>query len=149
MVMDKEEHHQKCLAILTPPTYLILEKDPTQRIERKVTEILKTVMSFERLCLLRLDHQSARLLGSLVSPRSIPPETHCVCHRFPNPCTSQVVTSLISPLVGTTSSFMKNLKHFAEMVSQEKVGDNQLMVSFDVESLFTNVPIIGALAMRG
>ena len=44
------------------------------------------------------------------------------------------VTSSINLLTGRTSSIVKNFKHFAE-----------LMISFDVKSLFTNVPIDEAL----
>ena len=35
--------------------------------------------------------------------------------------------------------------HFASVISSEKIQDHEIMVSFDVESLFTNVPIEGAV----
>ena len=34
-----------------------------------------------------------------------------------------------------------NSKHFAETMRDITVGDDELLVSFDVSSLFTNVPI--------
>ena len=40
---------------------------------------------------------------------------------------------------------MKNAKHFSEMISSEVVSEQEVMVSFDVQSLFTNVPIDKAL----
>ena len=40
---------------------------------------------------------------------------------------------------------MKNLKHFSDIISSETVGPEEVMVSFDVQSLFTNVPIDKAL----
>ena len=40
---------------------------------------------------------------------------------------------------------MTNSAHFASIISSEKIQDNEIMVSFDVESLFTNVPIEGAV----
>ena len=57
---------------------------------------------------------------------------------------AKFVTSVISPLMGNTS-FVKNSKHFSEMVSSETVSQDEVMVSFDVQSLFTNVPIDKAL----
>ena len=36
---------------------------------------------------------------------------------------------------------MNNSTHFVSTISNERILDNEFMVSFDVESLFTNVPI--------
>ena len=57
VVMNREEYHRKCVALLQPPTYTTLKKDPTQKIERKVLEALKELKNegvinkpmFERL----------------------------------------------------------------------------------------------------
>ena len=51
---------------------------------------------------------------------------------------AKFVTSIISPLMGNTTSFVKNSKHFSEMVSSETVAEDEVM---DVKSLFTNVPV--------
>ena len=53
---------------------------------------------------------------------------------------AKLVTSIISPLAGTIS-FVKNAKHFTEIVSSETVDKDEEMASFDVQSLFTNVPV--------
>lgn len=39
---------------------------------------------------------------------------------------------------------MKNSEHFADISQQHNITDN-FLVSFDVESLFTNVPVDEAL----
>lgn len=44
--------------------------------------------------------------------------------------------------MGNTSSFVK---HFSDMVSSETVGQEEFMASFDVQSLFTSVPVGKAL----
>ena len=41
VVMNREEYHRKYVALLQPPTYIMLKKDLTQKIERKVLEALK------------------------------------------------------------------------------------------------------------
>ena len=41
VVMNREEYHRKCIALLQPPTYTMLMKDLTPKIERKVLEALK------------------------------------------------------------------------------------------------------------
>ncbi len=51
------------------------------------------------------------------------------------------VTKVIGPLDGQTTSFVKNLHHFIEQVKNETIRVNEVMVSFDVKSLFTNFPL--------
>ena len=58
---------------------------------------------------------------------------------------AKFVTTIISPLTGKTLSHVKNAKHFTEMISEETVDGDEVMVSFDVQSLFTNVPVDQAL----
>ena len=40
VMMDKDSYHQKCSALLQPPTYLPPPRDPTTKVERRVTEVL-------------------------------------------------------------------------------------------------------------
>ncbi len=51
------------------------------------------------------------------------------------------LSKIISPLVGQTTSYVKNSAHFSELINQQQVRNNELMVS----SLFTNVPVEEAL----
>ena len=43
---------------------------------------------------------------------------------------------------------MTNAAHFVSIVGSEKIQDREIMVSFDIESLFTNVPGIGESVMK-
>ena len=58
---------------------------------------------------------------------------------------AKFVTSVISPLVGNTSSYVRNSTHFRDMILKETIDRSEMMVSFDVKSLFTNVPIDAVL----
>ena len=49
-------------------------------------------------------------------------------------------------LAGHTSSFVKNSAHFVEQIRSTTHEDNDKMVSFDVTSLFTKVPVEDAMA---
>ena len=40
-----------------------------------------------------------------------------------------------------TKTHMKNSKHFLEALQDVRVAEDELLVSFDVSSLFTNVPL--------
>ena len=58
---------------------------------------------------------------------------------------SAYLANILSPLTGKSECIVTNSAHFVSTVSNETILDNEIMVSFDVESLFTNVPIDAAL----
>ena len=60
---------------------------------------------------------------------------------------SAFLANILSPLTGN-SGFMTNSAHFVSTISSETILDNEIMVFFDVESLFTNVPIDAAVQNR-
>ena len=47
---------------------------------------------------------------------------------------------LASSLAGKTSSHVLNSKHFTGVMKEERVEADEALISFDVTSLFTNVP---------
>ena len=55
------------------------------------------------------------------------------------------LANILSPLTGKSEYTVTNSAHFVSTVSNETILDNEIMVSFDVESLFTNVPIDAAV----
>ena len=54
---------------------------------------------------------------------------------------SKHLSKLLSPLVGTSSSAVRNSRDFVDFISTQTIEDDECLVSFDVISLFTNVPI--------
>ena len=58
---------------------------------------------------------------------------------------SAYLANILSPLTGKSEYTVTNSDHFVSTVSNETILDNEIMVSFDVESLFTNVPIDAAV----
>ena len=68
---------------------------------------------------------------------------HQLCLFQPEFFTSFIINVIPHhPSAGRTSSFVKNSRHFAEMM---KLLENESMVSFDVKSLFANVQVDEAL----
>ena len=53
------------------------------------------------------------------------------------------LADILSPLTGKSDYTVTNSSHFVSTISHERIQENEVMVSFDVESLFTNVPIEG------
>ncbi|XP_071494784.1 uncharacterized protein [Diadema antillarum] len=60
---------------------------------------------------------------------------------------SKFLAQILSPLTGRTCHSVRNSTDFAEFVSTQTISSNELMLSFDVTSLFTNVPIDGACSV--
>ena len=52
---------------------------------------------------------------------------------------------ILSPLVGNSFSYVKNSKQFESFISTQKIDINSILVSFDVVSLFTSIPIDRAI----
>ena len=62
---------------------------------------------------------------------------------------AKFVTKIISPLTGQTVAHVKNSLDFRNMILKERIDESEIMVSFDVKSLFTNVPIDKTLEVIG
>ena len=69
------------------------------------------------------------------------------CIGFPTYHLSKYITSLISPLAGQTSSFIISRTHniLFECMKNIHLQPTEVMVTFDIISLFTNVPIHEAI----
>jgi hypothetical protein len=59
-----------------------------------------------------------------------------------SPCyaLSEFLHKILTPVVGNTDSFVKNTEHFIKSVKDFNPQKEDYLVSFDVVSLFTNVP---------
>ena len=60
---------------------------------------------------------------------------------------SKFLTSLLSAIVGLSDHHVRNSQHFVQFVSTQKLRDTEVLVSFDVVSLFTRVPTTRAIQM--
>ena len=54
---------------------------------------------------------------------------------------SQALAELLVPLIGKTKYHVKNVKHLADELKDLKLDEEDMFVSHDVVSLFTNTPI--------
>ncbi len=54
---------------------------------------------------------------------------------------------MISPLFGKTQSYINNSTRFMQTVNSVCLRSDEMMVSFDVSSLFTNVPMDEAVSV--
>ena len=55
------------------------------------------------------------------------------------------LADVLSPLTGKSEYTVNNSAHFVSIINGERVLESEIIASFDVESLFTNVPIESVL----
>ena len=53
----------------------------------------------------------------------------------------QHLSRFLSPLIGNTDSHVRNSSEFASFIRSKSLQPNEVLVSFDVVSLFTNIPV--------
>ena len=107
VIMDKEEYNKKCLSMLQPPTYLELSKDPTMKIERKVTEVLINMKKEKLITSSMFDRlrpkggKAPRFYGlPKVHKEDCPLRPIVSAISSPSYNLSKFVSKMISPLVG-------------------------------------------------
>ncbi|XP_030751614.1 uncharacterized protein LOC115879108 [Sitophilus oryzae] len=54
---------------------------------------------------------------------------------------SRFLLQIVQPLVEETSSFVKNSKHFVDILKKVELGPSDKFVSFEVDNLYTNVSL--------
>ena len=152
IVMDTDTYRAKMSTLIENGPYQLLNKDLTDRLTRK---------SSEKLLILKRSGYLSEAVYDKIKPRhKQPPRIYGLpkIHKVDVPlrpivlCVntfaydlSAYLANILSPLTGKSEYTVTNSAHFVSTVSNETILDNEIMVSFDVESLFTNVPIDAAV----
>jgi len=155
VVTEATEYEEKVKTLLSDDkTYEKLKRDPTGRYKRKLIVILKRLHKEEKITKAQYDH--------LYPTAENTPRIYCTTkiHKQGYPVrpivdymgsvayhTSKAVADILSPLVGKTKHHVTNSRELAEELANVKIGDDEILNSHDVVSLFTNTPINKTLEM--
>jgi len=118
--------------------------------ERKTTLLLKKSTLTEDICkhLRPAGSRPPRLYGLLKMHKEGVPLRPIVRNiGTPTYHLSKYLAGLLSKFTGNSAHHVKNSLHFVQILESLRVQPEDLMVSFDVVSLFTNVPIVGSLEL--
>ena len=63
------------------------------------------------------------------------------------PVLSKYITNILKPYTVLNKQHCKNSKEFSEFIRAQTIEEDEIMVSFDVEALYANVPIEDALVI--
>ena len=152
VVMDTDTYHTKMSSLIENGPYQLLNKDPTDRLTRKLSEKLLTLKRSGHLSeavykKIRPRHkQPPRIYGlSKIHKADVPLRPIVSCINTFAYDLSAYLAYILSPLTGNSEFTVTNSAHFVSTINSETILGNEIMVSFDVESLFTNVPIDAAV----
>ena len=152
VVMNKTDYRERMMKLLDDPAYKKLKRDPTTKVEKQISQAIKRVE--------RKGGIPDQLKRKLIPQFSRPPQIYGLpkVHKdgttlrpivasvgSPTYKLAKELARVLSPLTGKTESFIKNSAEFANRIRKEPVTDGDMMVSFDVVSLFTRVPVDDAL----
>ena len=148
-VVMRSDYDKKMRGMLDDTTTYKKLKDPTATQETRIVRTLLQLHNNGELT--KCIYNRIRPTGSSPPPRiyglpkihkpHIPLRPIVSCIGAPSYKLSKYIASVISPLAGKTSSHVLNSKHFVGMMKDVHVEAEEALVSFDVISLFTNVPI--------
>lgn len=147
VILNKTDYDIKINKLITEGQYSKLDKDPTSKYDNKIYRTLfKYKDEFS-------DTQRKNLTPHYSKPphfyglpkihkkeiplRPIVSSINSPCHKL-----AKFLLDIIKPYSGQTNSYIKNTPHFLEKLKDLNIDLNKnLLVSFDVVSLFTNVPV--------
>ena len=147
--MDKADYDTKMQELLSDHnTYNKVTKAPYKKIERQLHSQLLQLKQHHKL--------DKRTYKKLHSTNGIPPTIRCsVKHHKPNnllrpivTCrnttlynTSKYLADILAPLQNNNGFSVINSTDFTHKPSNTFIEDDEIMVSFDVVSLFTAIPV--------
>ncbi|KAM7293044.1 uncharacterized protein ISCGN_026174 [Ixodes scapularis] len=148
VLVDRADYDEKALQLLNTDAYMILPKDPTAKIQAGLNKMLSTIFD-------GYPESRGLYLGLICRNGSAPafyglPKVHkpdvplrpiVDFTTSPLRALSNHLHRLLSPLTGKTNTYVQNSGHFIELTSGLELRDDESLVSFDVVSLFTSVPV--------
>lgn len=153
MIMDSEEYDSKVKQLLQDTsTYTPLEEAPTPKLKGELVNILKeckedNVMSNQLYRQLYPKREEVPKFYGLPKIhkkdyplRPVMPNVGSISHPV-----AKYLANTMGPLVGQTPQNVNNSVDFANKISDVFVPPGQTLVSYDVSSLFTSIPVPDAL----
>ena len=153
VVMDKTDYFDKMDALVNDKqTYEELKRDPTPALQRKLNSkilTLKKTDAFDTQRYYRLRcsvPQPPKLYGlpKLHKP-GIPMRPIVSFCGSPTYQLSKYLTTILLPLTDKSRRKLQSTENFIDAIKTVQIPDDYKLVSFDVKSLFTSIPLQLAL----
>ena len=147
VVMDKEAYIEKMNELLRDRnTYEELRSDPVERVSAEFHRNIREIFSDNQFLIKKFQSIGSKLpylYGNVKTHKQGHPMRPIISTiGSVSYFLSKFLVNLLKPLIGSiSSSHIKNSNDFVDKVKSAHIDSNSLFVSFDVKSLFTNVPV--------
>ena len=147
--MDKTDYDKRLLTMLEDnTTYQQLQKDPTPNIEKTVNKFVSQLVADNKITKIqsyRLKSSNGRALVLHGLPKLHKENTPLrPIVSFTGSATynlSKDLARILSELTGKSDHHVRYSKDFAKFITSITINDDEQMLSFEVVSLFTKIPI--------
>ena len=153
VVMNKTDYHDKMDALVNDKqTYEELKRDPTPTLQRKLNSKILTLKKTDAIDTQRY----YRLRCSVPQPPKLyglpklhkpgfpmrPTVSFCGSPTYQLP---KYLTTILQPLTDKSRRKLQSTEDFIDAIKTTQIPDDYKLVSFDVKSLFTSIPLQLAL----
>jgi len=147
VIMNRVDYEQKIQTLLNDTCYSIVQQDPTSNLGKAVKEFCKKLIQNNEI---EKTFQSSLIVTNIYCPifyglpkihKKEVPLRPIVDYRNSPFYKMSIFLKNILGLLDFQSYCTKNSKEFVEQLKTTKIRPGEEMVSFDIVSLFTNVPI--------
>ncbi|XP_077517763.1 uncharacterized protein LOC144128315 [Amblyomma americanum] len=150
VVLNQSDYIRKMTTLLQDEAmYKKVKRDPTKKVETELQSLLSDVFKFippekKHLYFRLLCHNgSAPAIYGLpkVHKPDVPLRPIVDFTRSPLHALSGYLHQVIRPVVGRRTTYVKDSSHFVNKLKDVTIDDEDVLVSFDVKSMFTSVPV--------
>ena len=148
VILDKEDYVCKMNEHLAYGSCKNLSKNPISKIMREVKKIISKSNLEEKLKkkLTPSCETIPRFYGlPKIHKEGVPLRPIVNTIGSPTSELTKYVSKILRPLVGNTDSFIKDSHDFVKLIRNERMNQDDILVSFDVVSLFTKIPLDEAI----
>ncbi|XP_022814534.1 uncharacterized protein LOC111348226 [Spodoptera litura] len=144
VVVDTEAYEQKITHMLSDTTvYKQVSYDPTARVTTKTIKLLQSLSDKELVARLRPQNPTPPKIYGLPKIHKPNWPLRPIVSQIDAPTynLSRHLATILQPFTGKTNTFVKDSRHFVALLEDVRLQDTDIMISFDITSLFTNVPV--------
>ena len=144
VVMEMEDYKQKIRDILEPNNFKKLQRDPTSRIIRQINNLVKvsSVPQGVQKSICMTEAVPPRLYGlPKIHKTDVPLRPIVSAIGSATYHIAKYLASLLQPHIGKSDTHVKDSTHFLQKIGDLHLEPEDQLISLDVVSLFTRVPI--------
>ena len=148
VVMDREDYIKKSEELLSQSSYKVLPSDPTTKHKNKLISLLKTIKAEGRINdtiyrrLYPTGAGSPKYYGlPKVHKEGVPLRPIISSRGSVTYETAKELARILKPLVGRSPHLVQNTKDFINSIEGIQLKQDECIMSYDVNALFTSIPI--------